>query len=114
MTMPGELSAARVSCDADTAAAVSASTCPYRELHPAVLMMNPAEKRPHGELTEPFDRAVGRRILAHGQMRSKRVVIARVARKDSAQVGFAKNDDVIQAFPADRADQSLCMPVLPR
>jgi hypothetical protein len=29
-------------------------------------------------------------------------------------VGFAKNDDVIQAFPADRADQSLCMPVLPR
>jgi hypothetical protein len=30
-------------------------------------MMKPAEKRPHGELTEPLDRAVGRRILAHGQ-----------------------------------------------
>jgi hypothetical protein len=77
-------------------------------------MMKPAEKRSRGELTEPLDRPVGRRILTQRQMRSKRVVIARVARKDSAQVGFAKNDDVIQAFPADRADQSLCMPVLPR
>jgi hypothetical protein len=58
--------------------------CPYRELHPAVLMMKPAEKRPHGDLTEPLDRPAGRRILAQRQMRSKRVVITRVARKDSA------------------------------
>jgi len=77
-------------------------------------MMKPAEKRPHGDLTEPLDRSAGRRILAQRQMRSKRVVITRVARKDSAQVGLAEDDDVIEAFPADRADQSLRMPVLPR
>jgi hypothetical protein len=53
-------------------------------------MMKPAEKGSRGELTEPLDRPVGRRILTQRQMRSKRVVIARVARKDSAQVGFAK------------------------
>ena len=47
-------------------------------------------------------------------MRSEFVVIAGVGRKDSAQVGLAEDDDVIEAFPADRADQSLRMPILPR
>jgi hypothetical protein len=28
-------------------------------------------------------------------------------------VGLTEDDDVIEAFPADRADQSLRMPVLP-
>jgi hypothetical protein len=46
-------------------------------------------------------------------MRSEFVVIAGVVSKDSTQVGVAEDDDVIEAFPADRADQSLRMPVLP-
>src|SRR3982074_1774710 len=46
-------------------------------------------------------------------MRSDSVVIAGVGRKDPAQMGVAEDDDVIEAFPADRADQSLRMPVLP-
>jgi hypothetical protein len=29
-------------------------------------------------------------------------------------MGFAEDDDVIEAFAADRADQPLRMPVLPR
>ena len=33
--------------------------------------------------------------------------------KDSTQMGVAKDDDMVEAFPADRADQSLRMPVLP-
>jgi hypothetical protein len=28
-------------------------------------------------------------------------------------MGLAKDDDVIEAFPADQSDQSLRMPVLP-
>jgi hypothetical protein len=36
--------------------------------------MKPAEDRPHGELTDPLDRPMDRRILAQGQMRSERVV----------------------------------------
>jgi hypothetical protein len=75
--------------------------------------MKPAEDRPRGELTEPLDRPMDRRILAQGQMRSERVVVARVGRKDSAQMAFAEDDNVIKAFPADRADQSLRTPVLP-
>ena len=38
-------------------------------------------------------------------MRSKFVVIAGVGRKDAAQVGLAEDNDMIEAFPADRADQ---------
>ena len=88
--------------------------CPYRELYPVVMVMQSAEDRPRGELTELLDRPMGWRILAQGQMRSERVVIARVGGKDPAQVGFAEDDRVIKAFPADRADQSLRVPVLPR
>ena len=57
---------------------------------------------------------MSRRILTQRQMRPEFVVIADVGRKDPAQMGFAEDDDVIEAFPADRADQSLRMPILPR
>ena len=87
--------------------------CPYRNLYPAVLMMKSAEDRPRGELAKPLDRPMARRILVQGQMRSEPVIIAGVGRKDLAQMGFAEDDDVIEAFPADRADQSLRMPILP-
>ena len=36
---------------------------PYRELHPAIFMMKPSENRPSGQLPEPLDRSIGRRIL---------------------------------------------------
>src|SRR5580704_18369224 len=76
-------------------------------------MVQPAEDRLSGELAEALDRSMARRILAQRQMCSQVVVIDAVGRKDSAQVGLAEDDDVIEAFPADRADQSLRMPVLP-
>ena len=88
-------------------------SCPYRNLYPAVLVMQSAEDWLSSELAEPLDRSMARRILAQGQMRSECVVIAGVVCKDSAQVGFAEYDSVIKAFPADQADQSLRMPVLP-
>jgi len=76
-------------------------------------MMKSAENQPRGEPTEPLNRPMRRRVLAQGLMRSEFVVIARVGRKDPAQIGLAQDDDMIEAFPADRADQSLRMPVLP-
>ena len=77
-------------------------------------MVQSAEDRLSSELAEPLDGPMARRILFQGQMRSEFVVIAGVSRKDPAQVGLAEDDDVIEAFPADRADQSFRMPVLPR
>jgi hypothetical protein len=64
-------------------------------------MMKSAEDRLSGELAEPLDRPMARRILIQGQMRSQFVVIAGVGRKDPAQMRLAEDDDVIEAFPAD-------------
>jgi hypothetical protein len=77
-------------------------------------MVKPAQDGLSSELAEPLHLSTARRILPQGQMRSQFVAIDGVRRKDSPQVGLAEDDDVIEAFPADRADQSLRMPVLPR
>ncbi len=44
-------------------------------------------------------------------MRPEFVVISCVG--CAAQMGFVEDEDVIEAFPTDRADQSFRMPVLP-
>ena len=56
---------------------------------------------------------MSRRSLVQGQMCSKFVVIVDIGHKDAAQMGFPEDDDVIEAFAADRADEPLRMPVLP-
>ena len=63
---------------------------------------------------QPLNRPMARRIFDQGQMCAEVVVIAGVGLKDPTQRDLAKDDGVIKAFPADRADQSLRMPVLPR
>jgi hypothetical protein len=88
-------------------------SCAYRKLYPAVSMVKSAEDRPCCERAEPLDRPMAWRILVQGQMCSDVVVIADVGRKALAQMGLAKADDVIETFAADRADQSLRIPVLP-
>ena len=77
-------------------------------------MVKPAQDGLSRELAEPLHLSTAWRILPEGQMRSEFVVIAGVGSKDAARVGLTEDDDVIEAFPADRADQSLRMPVLPR
>jgi len=68
--------------------------------------MKSAEDRLSSELAVPLARPMARRILTQGQMRSEFVVVAGVGRKDSAQIGLTEDDDVIEAFPPDRADRS--------
>ena len=46
-------------------------------------------------------------------MRPDIVVVVGIGLEDLALVGFAKNDEVIQAFSADRANQPLRMAILP-
>ena len=77
-------------------------------------MVKAAEDRPSSDLAEPPNGTMARRILVKRQMRSDFVVIPGVGRKNPAQMGLAEDDDVIEASPADRADQPLRMPVLPR
>ena len=53
-------------------------------------------------------------ILAEREMRAASVVILKVYRKHTAQVMLVGNDDVIETFAADRADDALDIGVLPR
>ena len=77
-------------------------------------MVKPAQDGLSSEPAEPLHLSTARQILPQGKMRSGFIVVAGVAGKDPAQMSLAKDDDVIEAFPADRADQSLRIPVLPR
>ena len=45
-------------------------------------------------------------------MRPDIVVIGGIGLEDLAQVGFAKDDDMIQAFSPDRANQPFRMPII--
>lgn len=87
--------------------------CACQKLDPTMLMMKSAKDRLSNKLAEPVDRPMVRRIFVQGQMCSAFVVIAGVGRKDPAQMALAEDDGMIEALPADRADQSLRVPVLP-
>ena len=76
-------------------------------------MMKSAEDRPRGDATDPSNRTNKRRVLGQRQMRADIVVVGGIGVQDLTQVGFAKDDDVIQAFSADRANQPLRMAILP-
>src|SRR5512139_1062586 len=77
-------------------------------------MMQAAQDWLSSDLAEPLNGTTERRVLAQRQMWPDFVVIVGIGSKEPARMGLAKEDDVIEAFPADRADQSLRMPVLPR
>ena len=51
-------------------------------------------------------------ILREGQMWPNLAVVGSVGLEDPAQMALTQNHDVVQALPADRADQSLRMPIL--
>ena len=74
-------------------------------------MMKSAENRPRDDLAVPLHGPMARRILGQRQMRPNFIVIAGIGKKDRAQMGLAEDGDVIKAFPADLADQSLRMSV---
>jgi hypothetical protein len=47
-------------------------------------------------------------------VRARSIVVSRVSGEHTAQVALAKNNDVVQAFAAKRANQSLGYTILPR
>ena len=75
--------------------------------------MKSAEDRSRNDLAKPLNRTIARRILTQRQMRPEFFVISCVGRKYPTQMGVAEDDDVIEAFPADRANEPLRVPILP-
>ena len=59
-------------------------------------------------------RAALRTILVEREMCSRLVVIVKVRREHTAQVTLVEDDDVIETFAANRANDALDVSVLPR
>ena len=53
-----------------------------------------------------------RAVLMEREMRSGVMMISKIAQQDAAQVTLVEDDNVIQAFTADRTDQTLDIWVL--
>src|SRR6266850_2207292 len=68
----------------------------------------------HDLLGRPGSGGMLRRILVEREMRASPVIAGEVAGQDAAQVAFAKNQNVIQTFAPDRADEPLREGILPR
>jgi hypothetical protein len=54
-----------------------------------------------------------RTILVEREMRPGLVVVLNIPRQDAAQVMLVKDNDVIQTFAADRADEAFELGILP-
>jgi hypothetical protein len=52
-------------------------------------------------------------VLVEREMRSGVLMILKIARQDAAQVALAEDDNVIQAFTANRTDETLDVGILP-
>ena len=62
----------------------------------------------------PLDRTRIWAVLLEREMGSCSVIVVNVRRKHPAQVALVEDDQVVQAFPPDRADDSFDVCILPR
>ena len=54
-----------------------------------------------------------RRVLVQGTMSPRLIIVGGICAQDPAQVRFTEYDHVVQALPADRANEPLNVSVLP-
>jgi len=90
------------------------STCPYRLLGPGQGIVQTAEVRDEFDPSTSLDLPREWAIFAQRQVRSGAVVVVAISSEHAAQMRFADNDQMVQAFSSDRSDQSLNVAVLPR
>ena len=75
--------------------------------------MKAAENCVRSDSARPLNFAKLRRVLLQRSMRSGFVVIIGVSSQRSAQMRFARNDQMIEALTADRPDQPFGIRILP-
>ena len=90
--------------------------CVYRKLDSAIVVVKAAEDRLRCNGAETLNRAMERGVLVQRSMSPQLIIIiiGGICAKDSAQVCFTEHDHVFQALPADRADESFNIGILPR
>ena len=78
------------------------------------MVVKTAEDRLRCDGAEVLNRAMERGVLIQRSMSPQLIIIGGICAEDSAKVRFTKHDHVVQTLPADRADESLNIGILPR
>jgi hypothetical protein len=78
--------------------------CVCRKLDSAISVMKAAENRAGCDGADALDHPIDGTVMAQCPMGPHAVIVCGVLVKDSAQVRFSERDQVVDAFPSDRAD----------
>ena len=85
----------------------------YQKLDSAILVMKSAEDRLRCDGAEALNGAMERGVLVQRSVGPRLIIVGSIGAYDPAQVRFPEHDDVVQALPADRANESLNASILP-
>jgi hypothetical protein len=78
------------------------------------MVVKAAEDRLRCDGAETLNRAMERGVFVQRSMDPRLIIAGSVRACDSAKGRFTKHDHVVEAFPADRADEPLDICVLPQ
>jgi hypothetical protein len=91
----------------------SRQTCPYHLGHPRVLMMKASEEGNGGDRSDRLHGTTKRDVLFERKVGTDAIVIVGIGSEDLAQMGLTQEQDMVQAFSPDRADEPFGIFVLP-
>jgi len=74
-------------------------------------MMKAAENGAGCDCSDGLNRPMDGSVQVQSTMGPHAIVMGGILAKDPAQVGLSERDQVVEAFPPDRADQSLRVPI---
>src|SRR5260370_6711400 len=87
--------------------------CAYHLCHPDVFVMESTEKGDGRERSSDLHGTAKRGVLSECKMGTGAIVIVGVGSEDPVQMGLAQDQDMVQAFSPDRADEPFYVSVLP-
>jgi hypothetical protein len=88
-------------------------TCRYQLSYPGILVVEAAEEGDRDDRADRLDRAADRGVFRKSEVDTGAVVVVGVGTEDLAKMGFAQDQDMVQAFSSDRADEPFGVTVLP-
>jgi hypothetical protein len=86
------------------------NACPYRKSNPNILMMKPTKEWNVLDAPDSLHCPADRKILAQRWMCSGAVILVSTGAQYAPEMPFAKYHDMIEAFPPDRAEETLQQP----
>ena len=87
--------------------------CPFRELYPAVLVVQAAKDIACGDGSAVLDGPVVRGIFPQTKMGPRSIIIMHVPIQDVPKMRGIPDDGVVETFTSDRTDNPLDITILP-